>query len=980
MQTKRLLSLLPKELRRRARGRLGLRFAGAALAAAALITLSAAPAFAQKPNPALERATAAVARGDYATARKELATIKGADRGKARIEQARLEMLTGQYPEAVATAKSAAGIDTPTRLDAAAIRAEALAAQGKLPEAIDAAKEVSGDYDAHRAHLVLGELLIQTGKRGEARAPLMSLIEWHNGDDGPTDAEGLSLVARAAHLLRSARDANDAYNDAEKAGAKRRVETLLWRADLFLEKYDPGHADAVVREAVKLAPRNPHVRVAMARVKLDSAMDFAAAESEVKQALEVNPNLTSAYFVRAGLALRDMDVAAADAAADRGLQVNPSDLELLSMKAAIRFLADDAAGFQQMKSKVFKLNPEYSRFFQIVGEFAEWEHRYEDIVRMMEEATAIDKQDTKAFAALGLNLIRAGDEKNGLAALKKAWDKDKFNVRVYNTLNLYEKDIPNQYVTVAGQPFAIRYDKDERPILERYVPRMLEEAWTSMVQRYGFTPKTPVAIELYADSQHFSVRTSGLPNVGIQGVCFGQTLAAMSPAAAEFNWGNVLWHELGHVFAIQQSKNHVPRWFTEGLSEYETIIRRPEWQREEDPALFAALKGGRVPAVEGFNRAFTHVDSVEDVTMAYYAASQIVVFMAKEFGFDKVVSMLPKWGAGQRTPQVIKDSLGVTAEELDRRYRAWLSPKLDRYNKQYVPDLHAPPVDDARKAVLADPKNAKKQVELALAFLEEGQKPEAEATLAEALRIDSKQPDAHYVKLRIAFKEKQLSEAARLINKMIADGHDGYSVRMKAADLAEVQKDLPRMKGNLEAAFKLDPSQAEPLQGLYDLAHKQKDSAGELSALVRLAALDQHDRRVWRSLLRLLVEKGQWEAARKAGESALFVDVANPEIHRLYARALARTGHFVSAIYELNSAILCKPKPKDQIAIYGELATAYDKLQRPDLAKQARDYAQQLASVPAPAEDKKAREEPIDARWRGAPEDDALRSAHSALP
>ncbi|MEZ4300927.1 MAG: hypothetical protein R3B70_38690 [Polyangiaceae bacterium] len=188
---------------------------------------------------------------------------------------------------------------------------------------------------------------------------------------------------------------------------------------------------------------------------------------------------------------------------------------------------------------------------------------------------------------------------------------------------------------------------------------MLDEAWKSTVSRYGFTPKTPVQIELYSDTQDFSVRTSGLPNVGIQGVCFGQTLAAMSPAAAPFNWGNVLWHELGHVFAIQMSKNHVPRWFTEGLSEYETIVRRPEWQREEDPALFTALQQGRIPAVDGFNRAFTHVDSAEDITMAYFAASQIIVFMAEKYGLPKVVSMMPKWAAGKRTPQVVQEALGI---------------------------------------------------------------------------------------------------------------------------------------------------------------------------------------------------------------------------------------------------------------------------------------------------------------------------------
>jgi cellulose synthase operon protein C len=338
------------------------------------------------------------------------------------------------------------------------------------------------------------------------------------------------------------------------------------------------------------------------------------------------------------------------------------------------------------------------------------------------------------------------------------------------------------------------------------------------------------------------------------------------------------------------------------------------------------------------------------VTMAYFAASQIVVFMVEQFGEAKVVSMLPRWGAGKRTAEVVKESLGVTTDELDRRYRAWLTPRLARYARQYVPDLHAPPLDDARKAVKAAPGDAKRHVELALSLLADGQKPEADALLAEALRLDPKQPDAHYVKLKLAMSGEKLPEAEQLVARMLANGSDGYALRMKAADLAEAKKDLPRMKQALEAAAKLDPSQAEPLQGLYDLAHKQKDSAGELAALERLAKLDQHDRRVWKTLLKLLLDKGRWEDARKVGESALFVDVANPEVHRLYARALARTGRFVSAIYELNSALICKPKRNDQIAIYAELAKAYDKLGRADLATQARAFGREVEAIPAPPE------------------------------
>lgn len=901
------------------------------------------------PADALGRAEAAFARGDYGAAERDLAAVKsGPGRSAALLALARVELETGRYAAASATATKVATLGRDAKVRAAPLRAMALARLGKVAEAIAVVEDVALEDRAFRANLVLGELLIQSGRRNDARAPLMRVIQAYNDDRiTDADAEGLTLVGRAAHLLRNAKEANNAYNLAEKVGGKTRVETLLFRAELFLDKYDPGHAAEVIKDALKLSPKSPEAHVLMARVKLESAMDFEGAESEIAQALAVNPSLADAYVVRAGLALRDMDIAAAVAAVDAGLKTNAAALELLSMKAAAAFLADDERAFEAVKARVFALNPEFSTFYSIVGEYAEWEHRYDDIVAMMREAVGIDSRDAKAHATLGLNLIRAGDEAAGLEALKRAWDLDHFNVRVFNTLNLYDKTIATDYVTVDGKPFKLRYHRDEKPMLERYVPRMLEEAWSSMVKRYGFTPKNPVFIELYADAEHFSVRTSGLPNVGIQGVCFGETLAAMSPSAGAFNWGNVLWHELAHVFAIQLSNNHVPRWFTEGLSEYETIIRRPEWQREEDPALYAALKAGRIPAVEGMNRAFTHVDSVEDVTMAYFAASQIVVFQAETFGFPRLVDMLSRWGKGERTSQVVQAGLGVSAGELDGRFRGWVAKRLDRYEKQYVPDLHAPPLDDARKAVLADPTSAKRHVELALALLTDGQLPEGEALLTEALRLDPKQPDAAYVRLKLALSADRLADAARLIAKMVADGHDGYAVRMKAAELAEAQKDKSRLRANLEAASRFDPIQSEPLQGLYDLAHEQRDAAGELSALRKLARLDQHDRGVWRLLLEHLLRRGEWEEARRVGESAMFIDVMNPELHRLYARALARTGHFVSAVYELNSALIAKPPPALAQAIYRELGQAYDKLGEAEYAKAAESYAAELASRPA---------------------------------
>ena len=113
-----------------------------------------------------------------------------------------------------------------------------------------------------------------------------------------------------------------------------------------------------------------------------------------------------------------------------GLAVNPNDLELLSLRAATRFLADDRPGFEAAKKEVLARNAEFSQMYSIIATYAEWEHRYDDIVAMMKEAVQLDPEDAEAWAMLGLTETRSGDETSGRDALTRAWSKDHFNVRV----------------------------------------------------------------------------------------------------------------------------------------------------------------------------------------------------------------------------------------------------------------------------------------------------------------------------------------------------------------------------------------------------------------------------------------------------------------------------------------------------------------------------------------------------------------------
>ncbi|HEX9620143.1 MAG TPA: tetratricopeptide repeat protein [Polyangiaceae bacterium] len=910
-----------------------------------------APSLEQAQKSALERGLEALESSRYAEAETafraalDAAANRGGEstaRGRALAGLSEVALTTGRYAEAARLARELAAVAAGARVQGAVLEARALARQGKIEEAEAVVRRVAERPEARSARLLLGELLLEQGRRADAEPVLMTLIEDYNQERiEPKDAGALAEVGRAADLLRSPRDANDAFNEAERA-APANEQLLLYRVELFLQNYDPGHAEQALEELLEKAPHHPLAKVRLAEVRLAQALDFDAAERLAREALEVNPNLPEAYFVLAGVALRDMEIEAAERLIRSGLASNPRNLELFSLRATARFLADDVAGFERAKREVLLLNPEYSRLYQIVGDFADWEHRYREIVSLMREAVALDSEDARALGQLGLNLIRAGEEQPGVDALARAFDLDPYNVRVFNTLELYEKTIPRDYLSERHAQFSIRYPKAEKAVLERYVPDLLDAAFRKFQRHYGFSPKSPVGVEIYAKREHFSIRTSGLPATAIQGVCFGETLATLAPGEEKFNLGMTLWHELAHVFHIQLANSRVPRWFTEGLAEYETLIERKEWAREQDPELFAALRENRLPKLADMSRAFTRAENIGDIAMAYYASARLVTFLAERFGTERFPAMLAGWSKGERTPKVLEDVLGQSADELDREFRRWLSRELGRYGEQFVPLSRGGPVEKAEAQAKANPRDARAQTGWALALLAAGQAGAAKKTLRRALALDPKQPDARFVAARIASAEGDHGAARRSLEALAADGHDGYAV---AAALAEVMSELGRTddaRRALTQARAFDPTQSAPLYALLRDAVKRGDKKAQLDYARALAELEQHDPGIYRLLLSLLLDAGLTQEAVVWGEAAVYADVEGFEVHRLYARALAAEGKLDKALYELESAVACRAGPEDLGEAHAELA---ELLVRRDEREKAREHAKKAREL-----------------------------------
>ena len=868
----------------------------------------------------LEQAEEHLRSSEYPEAERRFRSeLNGPNAVRAELGLAETLLLTGRYDEAVAVASKVPQGESEAASRARTLEALARRSAGDLAGAEQVLQAAARFPAAREVRLLLGEVLIERGKREAAKAPLLAVIDDYNEDRiAKDDGHGLALVGRAAHLLRSARDANEAFGEAEATGVHDPT-LLLWRAELFLEKYDPGHAEEVLRDLFERAPQQPQALVLLARVRLDQAFDFVEAERLARAALAVNPKLASAYFVLAGVALRDMDLELAERRIAEGLAARPSDLDLLSLRAAVHFVTGERTAFDADKRAVLTQNPEYSRFYAIVGEFADWEHRYDAIVELMQEAVRLDGDDPLALASLGVNLIRAGRDADGVSALSRSFGIDPYNARVFNTLELFEKIIPKQYVTVKGTRFILRYHARDRAVLERYVPALLEKAWKTLVQHYGFTPKTPVGVELYADREHFAIRTSGLPETAIQGVCFGHTLASLSPQKESFNLSMTLWHELSHVFHIQLSDSRVPRWFTEGLAEYETTLARPEWVREQDPELFELRRAGRLPTIEGMNRAFTRAEQLSDMAAAYYASSRLVALLGERHGMPKLAAMLRLWAQGKGTKDVFQGALGVPPAEEDARFGASLDQVLGRYTKQFVPNARSGTVAAAAAAAQRDPKDPGHQTALALALLRSQKLEEAQRALARARELDPHFADARFLAARIALATDKPKDAIKELRAMLGDGQDGYSVQMLLVEAADATSDPATRLAALQAAERLDPTQVAPLYGLLQNAEQKGDAEGALALLRRLATLSEHDAGVYRELLTRLVARKEFAEAVRVGEAAVNVDMMGFETHFAYAQALAGAGDKQHAKFEFESALLCEADPVKLAAAKAEL-------------------------------------------------------------
>jgi len=862
--------------------------------------------------------------GDYKAAIVELGHVTGHDRSAARVLLAGAQTAIGDYAGAEATAtaviaaKDASAVDAHLALD----RVRVLTGRGA--DARSDLEQLHKDHPDDRAvRNALAEVCQAEGDVPEATA--LYLDTTHEYDQRTLDlGDPIQLVqlAEAASQVSRYDLANDSYRAALRLQPQLTAAGIAW-ADLFSRKYASELAAQTLEEVFKVNPNEPDAHAAYADVLLDTSYDLGAVRHHLDQALAVNPKNARALRAKASIEIDENQWDDARKTLDDVLRTNKEDLEAIAMKATVAWLRDDSADYEALRKTALGIDRAYAEFYRIVSRSAVREHRYAQAIELEKQAIALKPDFYEAMAGAGLGYLRLGMEKEGLDWLDKAYKGDPYNVRTVNTLNLFEQKIPKDYVFEATKDFRIRYHKEEQAALARYLEPTMERAFADMVKRYGFTPKTPVTLELYADKTDYAVRTVGLPDLGALGICFGQVITAMSPATGDINWGMVLWHELGHVFAIQLSNSRVPRWFTEGLSEYETLIARPEWRRENDADLYGAVLNGTLPSIGNLNSEFMQPDA-DAVVVAYYQSAVTIEYLAQTYGFPKIVLALKLYGKGQETPAVLKAITGKTIAELDVDFRKYLDIRLAAYAGTFK--LPTRGFDDVTKleiAADAAPKDARARAYVALGYYYGSDVDKAGAAAQAALALDPKQPVARYILAEIAVHTGDAAKARELYTGLAADGHDSYDIRARLAQLAEDAGDVAEVVKQLCAAKKLDPERSYPYQALAQLYKKLGETQKQLTELEHFAFLEQMDLGPLKELVSGYEKLGNWPKVKTYGEMATFVNPQDSEVLTGLAHAYLELGDAPRALYTYDTLLVVNPPVRRPALVQLGRARAY---------------------------------------------------------
>lgn len=771
-------------------------------------------------------------------------------------------------------------------IDPIVLRARGEIARGRYADAEAVLKPAALSARTGDAALELGLLLNLLGRKSEAEALLVPIVDLDATVGPRTSAAEYARLARAARAMGEFQLANDAYRAASGLSKDPAIQTG-W-GELFLDAHQNNEAATSFEAALEVDAKWIPALLGFARALREE--NPPASMELVKKVLSMDPTSVPARLLQAELELDEGKREEAKAAIAEAQSINPFSLEAFALSGAIAYVEDRQQDFERDIAAALKINPRYGVAYRVAGDKAASNYRFEEAAALTRKALELDADEARTHSALGGHLMRTGEEQEARNELERAFKTDPFDTSTYNMLNLL--DTLDKFETIREGDFVIRLDPKEAPVMKEYVGPLAARAIAALSKKYQFTVRGPILIEMFPRHDDFAVRTIGLPGfIGALGACFGRVVTLDSPKArppGEFIWGETLWHELAHVVTLQLSNQRTPRWLSEGVSSYEEKFGSPNWGREGELSFVQAYARDQLMPLRDLNAGFT---DPEKISLAYYEASLAVEHIIATHGEAGLRRLLVAYGKGLEGEAAIKEGLGVDFDALQAGFDKMLATKYGAIVKVLA-------VPKEMKEMMVDPKvmaaGAAPKIDIEAIAAANPESFPVQVALGEFLWKAGRLDDAF----------KTLERAAQMVP--IATG--ARSPHAMMAQMALQQKNRQRAISELEALLQHARSDLESARLLAKLLEEERDQARLFAAYDRIVSIDPFDAAAHSALGRLALERQNPQLAVREFRATLAAGALDPAVARTdLAESYLALGDKVQARREVLAAIEIAP-------------------------------------------------------------------------
>ena len=526
--------------------------------------------------------------------------------------------------------------------------------------------------------------------------------------------------AEAYWRLGDLKSANERFREAVRLEPDNPDLRVRW-GHLYIQSHQDQEASKLFDEALELDEKHVPAQLGMARV-LATRFEGKAVEL-VESALELRPSQAEGHLLLGRMALEEGDLEKArgslESALENATELGISPLETYSLLASLAMLEGEPEN--EWVRRALEHNPRYGEVYAQQAHFYVITRRYREATERLRRALDLAPRLWTAHAELGVNLMRDAHDEEGRRHLEIAYEGDPYSAKTVNTLRLLDKyDRFETFETEPreGQQFpraVIRLDRDESRLLLPYVAELSNRAIDEFTEKYQFELERPVRVELYPNHDDFAVRTMAMPGIGLLGVNFGYVVAMDSPSGREpggFHWGTTLWHEIAHTFTLEATNHLVPRWYSEGISMYEEWQADPRWGESVTPEYIEASRKGKLLPIVDLDRGFIRPRYSGQVAVSYMQAGVVCNYIARRWGEGKLVELLRGFADDRSTAENIRAVLGREPDDFDKFFlefnREIIGPAYDglsRWRRRLKAAIEAAREEDW-EAVLAPARDA----------------------------------------------------------------------------------------------------------------------------------------------------------------------------------------------------------------------------------------------------------------------------------